>query len=432
MNELLLEDAVDDYPARVRIVVDEDDGDTQLGLMWGVRKRHYSAASTARLVYEAEALQPLDTAARAALSGASGGTVVTHGTLSTNWTPVLGTNLGGAAYLTHTGTYRWRCRYRTTSGTAVQLRSVYDVGDLVLPVENTAIRCNAGTQFFIADLGELRLDSAPVGTHRWAGMIQAKGAVGGENISIDEVWFQPLDEGGGVLRTPVNVDPGLANYAARDEFNQTAGPLTGKTAAVGGAWTGAGDADDFSVETTGHTARRTAVSDGGGGVHAGHLALSGASAMTRMVVRVDAKWSVASGTCFPGVIARYVDINSFLAVYLPSVDTAAGVNLVAETRIAGSYTTLGGLRIFPVAVGQQVTIAAFVDTNGLLMAWGSLDGVLREPQLLTQSSTLATGGVLASGKAGFVDTWQSATASTRNFDNFAAWVPVSDAVMYPS
>lgn len=65
--------------------------------MWGVRKRNYSSAATARLQYEAEALQPLDTAVRAALTGASRGTVVSHGTLSTNWTPVLGMNMAGTA-----------------------------------------------------------------------------------------------------------------------------------------------------------------------------------------------------------------------------------------------------------------------------------------------------------------------------------------------
>ncbi len=35
-------------------------------------------------------------------------------------------------------------------------------------------------------------------------------------------------------------------FTARDEFDQTAGALTGKVAPVGGTWAGAGDADDFS------------------------------------------------------------------------------------------------------------------------------------------------------------------------------------------
>src|SRR6185503_13603583 len=83
------------YPARVRVVVDDDQAQAQLGLLWGFRARNYSSASTAAVPYEAESLQPLDTATKVALTGASGGTVVTHGTLSPNWTPVLGTNIAG-------------------------------------------------------------------------------------------------------------------------------------------------------------------------------------------------------------------------------------------------------------------------------------------------------------------------------------------------
>lgn len=84
-----------DYPARVRMVVDDDQGQDQRGLLWGFRSRYYDSSATAALKYNAEALEPLDTASKVALSGASGGTVVKHGTLSTNWTPVLGTNKGG-------------------------------------------------------------------------------------------------------------------------------------------------------------------------------------------------------------------------------------------------------------------------------------------------------------------------------------------------
>ena len=84
-----------DFPLgdRVRVVVDEDDGDNQRGLFWSFRARHYSSATTAASAYEAEALTILDTATRVAKTGASNGSMVTHGTLLTSWTPVVGTNL---------------------------------------------------------------------------------------------------------------------------------------------------------------------------------------------------------------------------------------------------------------------------------------------------------------------------------------------------
>lgn len=417
-----------DYPARVRVVVDEDQGQAQLGLIWGFRKRNYSSAATARLAYEAEALQPLDSAVRAALSGASGGTVVTHGTLLTNWTPVLGMNMAGTAYLTHVGSYRWWCRYRTTSGTAVQLRGVYDVGDLVLPEENdrwTHPASTAGTSFYIADLGQIRLDQVPVGTHRWAGVIQGKGDVGTENVSLDKVWFQPLDEGAGILRAPPNSDPGLAGASARDEFNQTAGALTGKTAPVGGVWAGAGDADDFSVETTGKTAQRTAVSDT---IEVGRYVLSGVAGFAAQAVQVDVKYSAADLAKL-GVLGRYTDTNNWVrAVIRPGTSGS----VVVEKKVAGAQTELG---LATITLGSNTwwTIRLVATAAGQWSVWvfrlGSSSG---EPVLQGYDSVLATGGALASGKPGVYDEHEAATANTRNYDNFAAWVPNTDAVLNPS
>ena len=58
-----------------------------------------------------------------------------------------------------------------------------------------------------------------------------------------------------VSRCPSRRSRGLATYIARDGFNQTAGALTGKTADVGGTWTGAGDTDDFNVCANGNITR---------------------------------------------------------------------------------------------------------------------------------------------------------------------------------
>ena len=76
-------------------------------------------------------------------------------------------------------------------------------------------------------------------------------------MTLNEFWLVPVDEGYGVLRAPLSADYGVAVYPGRDEFNQSAGALTGKTAQVGGVWVGAGDADDFNVDapTTGYPYR---------------------------------------------------------------------------------------------------------------------------------------------------------------------------------
>ena len=192
-----------DYPARVRIVVDEDDGDTQLGLVWGFRSRYYDSAVTAALTYQAETLTPLDTAANGALTGASGGTAVTHSAVRTDWTAVVSTQtLSGGAHMTHRGTYRVWARCYSTRTTPPAVRFVWKVGDLVNPVENTRKSIPAASNFYMLDLGEIRIDAAPAGTHRWQGQVEAIGATGGENVSVDAIHFVPVDDGYGVLRAP--------------------------------------------------------------------------------------------------------------------------------------------------------------------------------------------------------------------------------------
>lgn len=231
---------------RCRIVVDGDDTHDQLGVMWGVRRRHYSPV--AALVYEAEALTPLDQATVETLSGASGGSVIRHNNLGTSWTPVC-----AIPAAEHTGSYRLWARVYTTSATPPQLRAIYGVGGGA--VEELAPAQIPGTSnFYLVDLGEFRLDQAPVGPNRWDGQIQAQGAAGGENSHVDRIWLQPLDEGAGRLVDSPLAIPGLSLFAVRDEFNQTAGGLHGKSLAAAGnlagpamAGTGADDSGVGSV-----------------------------------------------------------------------------------------------------------------------------------------------------------------------------------------
>ena len=80
-----------------------------------------------------------------------------------------------------------------------------------------------------ADLGELRLDPPPVGTHRWNGIVQSKGAIGGGE-RVDRQGVRPqLRRGLRRLAGPRQRGRGAGGLlSARDEFNQSAGALTGK------------------------------------------------------------------------------------------------------------------------------------------------------------------------------------------------------------
>lgn len=417
-----------DYPGRVRWVVDDDQGQAQLGLIWGVRSRNYTAGTTALLAYEAELMTPLDTATRAALTGASGGTVVTHGTVATNWTPVLNTNLPGNTFLTHVGRYRWFVRYRTTSGTAVALRGVYDVGDLIYPEENNTFyhpASTAGTSFYIADLGEIQLTRVPIGTHRWQGQVQSKGAVGNENVSLDRIWFQPIDEFAGVLRAPTSTDIGLATYSLRDEFLQTAGSLSGKTLSVGGNWGSAGDTEDFAIDASTHTAIRSAVSDSPVG-WLGRYALAGATNFTDISCQVDMSQSIAGHVGRQGVLLHYTDTSNFVAFYRLA-------NLViAQKMLAGVPTSLGSTSSIPLPLlgGEWATIRGVLDSRG---RWYLLYGPQGNPKLIDSGLDPGlTTGALASGRCVLYDEDAQSFAVTRSYDNFAAYVPGADSVINAS
>lgn len=435
-----------DYPARVRIVVDEDDSDTQLGLLWGFRSRYYNSATAAALGHEAETLQTLDTAAKAALSGASGGTVVTHGTLSTNWTPVVGTNIGGTTYMTHQGSYRVWARLYSTSGTTVQARLAWDVGDMVAPTENAAFRLPSGTAFYWADLGEVRLDAPPVGTHRWQGQVQGKGDVGAENLSVDYLAFQPLDEGAGMLTYRDATQLTGGSVFVSDPFNQTAGSLTTKVLPTGGTWTGAGDADgadDFQTSgASTYYISRTAVSDAD--ANTGRYAIAGVpgaaanSVLTNTNAVVTLKSVSAAVTTNDrfGVFARYTDTSNWLfwgVTYYSALNAQASL----IKRVAGTTTTIWNSSTVGTYLGNSSGIAdekilrLQVFANGVWIIYGN-----EIVQAYGYDSALVTGGSLASGKVGIYDARVSATACTRIYDDFAAAgdystvTPSVDAVLY--
>lgn len=235
------------YPARTRIIVDNDQATDQHGLLWAVRSRTYSTATTARLAYEAESLQLLDASAKVAHAGASGGTVVQHPSLPANaWCPVMATNIGGTGYLTHQGSYRvWG---RCYSGTATpQLRFLWDVGDLSSPTTNDAVALPTAGNFHLLDFGSVSLIPAPMGPHRWQGIIQANASYQGNQVEIDRLWFQPLDESAGQLsaiQPPSVQDTIVTNMAGTGAADNATGSIT---------WTAPGNisADDSYSATSG-------------------------------------------------------------------------------------------------------------------------------------------------------------------------------------
>lgn len=420
-----------DYPGRVRIVVTEADGETRRGVLWGLRSRYYDDAATAALVYAAEDLTPLDAAEVATsgiISGAAGGAVIRHSALGSSWTPVLSTEIAGVGQMTHRGSYRVWARVYSPSDARVRL--VWAVGDLDHPGENASVVVPGHNGLYVIDLGEIRLDKSPTGTHYWQGMIQAY-ADGGGSIQVDELYLQPVDDGCGQIVASLTSELGT-DVIARDAFDQTAGALSGKAAPVGGNWSGSGDSDDFSVETSGRTAQRTATSDSS--LSAGRRAVLTSVDVDDVLVSVDVKIadSTTNWTAWQGVIARYVDASNYLlAVWRPDL-----VEIEVYKVIAGSLSSLLGLTgvdgVTPVSVPDAwITLRIAVLANG---DWMVFAGRQQQVRLIAagNDSALATGGALESGAVGFYDARQLAGAATRQYDNFWATTPNFDAAIHAS
>jgi len=436
-----------DHSARTRIVLTEPDSKTLRGLMWGMRSRTYSNAATARLAYEAEALTVISPAVTASDSTSSGGMAVkVPGTaLTGNWLAVLTTDLAGVGSLTHVGTYHvWARIYVAAVATPdVSVRLVWDVGDLVMPVENPSVLLGAG--FLMVDLGEVRLVQPPVGVHRWQGVVQVRGA-NAPDIYIDRLWFQPVDEGAGRLSVGAAIGVGATGYSALDGFDgHTVGTnVTAAALPVGGVWTGGGSATDFKFDAvSGSSSRiqRTGISDTGIALPNGYLPArtiyAGTPVLTTVAVQADLFFYVSAkyggGNQAAHVIFRYVDSANYAYAVVYNVPGAYMLNITAV--VGGAPTSLNTVGV-PFVAEALWTLRAVVLIDGSVAVWlypqGSEPGAT--PKLTAAPyAALATGGALASGKVGVGNSQTSTNpnATPFLFDNFAAWVPDVDAILYP-
>lgn len=408
-----------DHPGRTRIVITDTDGVARRGVLWAIRSRHYSNAATAAPAYAAEDLTPVDAAELATVAGSFGTQAVEHESVGENWTPVLSTDIDGVGAMTHTGSYRVWARAKATSAD-VRFRLAWDVGDLVSPAQNPAAKIPAASGFYDLDLGAVRLDRSPLGTHRWQGIIQAK-STNNHVVAIDRLWLQAVDDAAGSLIAPTgSADPGLREFVARDAFVQSAGNLNGKTAPVGGNWATTGDATDFAVDATDHAAERSVVSSG----DYRYATLGGIP--DTAAIRVDVACTTAEA--LSGLTARFTDsTNNIRCVYAPDGTLSLSVIVAGVNAI----DVLSERVPFAFLPNMWITLTLAVDTDGRVSAWAfPRGGSALEPVLTVQVDELATGGALDSGRAGFMDFCP--TTAVRSYDNFAAWEIDQDAVIHPN
>jgi hypothetical protein len=419
--------------ARSRLVLKNLSASDIHGLLWGVRSRNYSPDPTARLVYEARNLTPIAPAVDTANAKAfSGGREIRIDATSTNWTAVLSTDIAGVGSLTHGGSYQVWARVRTGGvalGRAHKVRFVWDVGDLLLPVENPPVRMPLDSDYWLADLGTVRLDPSPIGTHRWQGVVQA--ADGRGDFAVDKLWLQPLDEAAGRLTIPPSASVGITGYSARDEFPFTTGGSVPTTQAlpIGGSWTFShGDSDDFLTDAAGRVARST-ISD----TAARFLYASGPT-LAATAVQIDFYIPNAlAGSAQPFLMFRRVDVGNYAYATTARHPTDGSYRLYLSSALGAPPVTIAESDLLPWHFGNWWSLRVAVTTSGYIFAWLFPQGAVppAEPTAMRYDpDKFGPGKTLAAGKVGFGDYNPSATAGARLYDNFLAWVPDVDAVMF--
>jgi hypothetical protein len=420
-----------DVPALGKLEVTEGSAVDQWFVQWGLESHYYpgSAAgtTTAALAFSGVTRLAYNGAAALAVSGAANGTVLNQGTLTTSYGAMCSLASSGTVYPTHIGTYGvWARLYMGTANAGTVTAALeWSQADLLNYTRNdgTVLVPSRKGAFLHTYLGQVRLDKVTTGVQRWDGRIIAKSTTVGDDLAVDRLYLFPVLDGYGEAS---GVQRAFAPtvFSARDEFEQTAGALTGKTLPTGGTWGGAGDADDFTMDTTGHTAQRTAVSDTATSARFGRLVTASGPSLAAVTVSAQVTSVPASSGAYGGVIARYVDASNFVCATFRGASGPL-TEFVLFKFVGGVATTLRSSVVFTSVDSGSVYLVVGAAGN----YWAAIAGVIA---LSGSDADLATGGALASGKVGIVDWQPNATAATRSYDNFLAYSPPADAAMYAS
>lgn len=323
----------------------------------------------------------------------------------------------------HLGRHRVKARVYGVGTGDIYMRLKWRIGDTSFVLNDW--KTLPGTDdYYELDLGLINIPEVEVGSQGWEGWIEAYSQTTGDTVDVAALEFLPADRFGRAKgQIEVNTTVIGTTTSAHDEFDQAAGNLTAKTLPQGGTWTfgGTSTPTDFTMDTTGHTAQRTAVSSA-----TARLVYASTPSLADLVLRGDLKFSArASAAVRYGFVMRWVDSSNFAIVYQdPSaviIDDATATPTLNFAKVTG-----GTLKVLKSVSGNQYgtvntwySFEVQIDVAGnFSVAWGA-QGSSLNPLLVGQDSALATGGTLASGKAGLYDLHPGATAVTRNYDNFA-------------
>lgn len=325
----------------------------------------------------------------------------------------------GTGDQSHTGSYRVKARVYANDAVTRQtkLRLAWREGDGPLRA-NPWVSPVVSKAWTEVDLGTISIGEKLRGTQRWTGQIEAYSTfyAGAATLDIDYLLFMPTANGYGRARSrPLVQTP--KTFSAYDAFGHTSGNLSGKVLPVGGTWSTSGSATDFTINTTNRRAQRATTSDA-----SRRFAVAGTTNYTTICVEADVLWS--GGTfANAGLLARWADASNFFELMV------GGQVMYLTTWVAGIENQIAAANVAMVA-GVQYRVRLLVDSSGGAFGWFGSPASLGDPVLSASSADLATGGALATGRVGLRDYHPGGQAITRAYDNFQAFVPETDAVMF--
>jgi hypothetical protein len=336
------------------------------------------------------------------------------------------------AELSHVGVLATLLRFYAHSDD-VQVRLAYRVGRgqwTTLPW----VSAPTSGKWCEVDLGRATVSAAAAGTQGFTARFEAKC----DNVSAIDIDFAILGSvgvvGGGTARETSEIQT-PAVFAARDEFNQFQGVLTGKLPSVGPAWAAlaGSDATDYNVDDDAHDVRRTSTLDTGSfaaGTFAGRAV--GFPLSLGSVIFASNFWvsHFVSGISF-GHVVRAVNGSNFMLVSLDATGDGQRTLLSIYKVIGGALASGVGTEI-PGLVPGTVNGRLTTEVIGTRVRIFYAATPTATPVLVMRHSDPVLGTTLASGGVYLWDQNLLSDASTRVSDNVAAWVPDPAAVCFPN
>jgi hypothetical protein len=408
-------------PGRAEVFVKEKGGRDQLAMPWHFRRAGYDP--DAPWAMNVEEWELVGAAEKATLAGSAAPKVVKHPSLGTGWTPIA------AKTLPHAGVYEILVRVYTTSETPPELRLLWDVGDLVDPSENVAVPVPGSRGYYIINLGQVNLEELPIGEHRWRALLQARGLSGGENVSLDRLWFRAIAESSGKPTAPRRVTEGLAAAIVSDRFNQTSGNIVGKSPDLGSAYTLCPNSAniDFQVDSSAHRLKRTKIEDEGSivpGVLFGRAVGSGSAKRRNHGIGNTFNIPSREGNAF-GHIVRWVDSENFafsLLAYDPVDEWTISIYKYVGKKAVLLREEILGAKISEFA-GRLETVV--FEGQVIVRLAGEVVATVEDADLGPE-------GVLAEGQFFLYDHCTDFLLNLRAYDNLEIWPVNFEAVNFAS